>query len=100
MKSFRTFNSAVEFYRLAVTLKLSGNLKEQLSRAASSIALNLAEGRGKRTRADQIKFFQIAFGSTRECQAILILAQLENSDAWNALDSVAANLYRLIDRAH
>ena len=100
MKSFRTFNSAVEFYRLAVTLKLSGNLKEQLSRAASSIALNLAEGRGKRTIADQKKFFQIAFGSVRECQAILILAELEKTNAWNALDNLAANLYRLIERAH
>ncbi|MBX7138295.1 MAG: four helix bundle protein, partial [Oligoflexia bacterium] len=45
-------------------------------RATLSIALNLAEGRGKPTRKDQLRFFSIAFGSVRECQAILILHDL------------------------
>ncbi|MBX7138601.1 MAG: four helix bundle protein, partial [Oligoflexia bacterium] len=43
------------------------------SRASSSIVLNLAEGAGRATRADQNRFFSIAFGSLRECQAILDL---------------------------
>ena len=99
MKKFRTFDCAVAFYRLCRTLKMSRHLKEQLSRAASSIALNLAEGRGKATSRDQARFFQIAFGSVRECQAILILAELEGSEAWQTLDSLAAHLYRLLERA-
>ena len=98
MKDFRTFESAVEFYKLTRPLKLTADLKDQLSRAASSIALNLAEGRGKRTTADQLKFFQIAMGSTRECQAVLILVGMEATPAWTVLDRLAAQIFLLIQR--
>ena len=96
MKNFRSFKTAVEFYRLTRTLKLTAALKDQLERAASSVALNLAEGSGKSTRKDQVRFFHIAMGSIRESQAILILATKENSDAWHVLDKLGAQVYRLI----
>ena len=96
MKNFRTFIKAVEFYRLSKTLCLPYHLKEQLNRASSSIALNLAEGRGKASKKDQLRFFHIAMGSVRESQAILILAELTDSECYTALDSVAAHLYKLI----
>jgi four helix bundle protein len=96
MKNFKTFELAVQFYHLTQPLKLNRNLKEQLNRAAASIALNLGEGRGKPTVRDQKRFFSIAFGSTKECQAILVLARLQNTPAWNTLDCLAAHLYRLI----
>ena len=99
MINFRTYTLAVSFYRQVLTLKLSRHLRDQLHRAASSIVLNLAEGRGKSTRADQVRFFSIAFGSLRECQAILELANLQGSKAWECLDTVAAHLYRLIQNA-
>ena len=99
MKNFRTFDLAVTFYRLSRTLPLKGSLRDQLNRAAASIPLNLAEGRGKLTLKDQIRFFSIAFGSLRECQAILILEQLETSPAWTILDQLAACLYKLIKNA-
>ena len=99
MKNFRTFSLAVLFYRQARCLKVRGALRDQLNRASQSIALNLAEGRGKRTTKDQKKFFQIAFGSVRECQAILILEKLEESQSWETLDKLAAHLYRLIEKA-
>ena len=99
MKNFRTYNTAVEFYRLATALELKNPLKAQLSKASLSIVLNLAEGRGKPTLDDQLRFFHIAMGSTRECQAILDLAQLKDSQAWVSLDNVAAHLYRLIESA-
>ena len=96
MKNFVTFDLAVNFYHLTQPLKLRKNLKDQLDRAAASIPLNLAEGRGRSSVADQKRFFSIAFGSLRECQAILVLARLQNTPAWNTLDCLAAHLYRLI----
>lgn len=99
MENFRTFNLAVTFYNQAITLKLPYQLKDQLHRAASSIALNLAEGRGKPTVKDQVRFFSIAFGSLRECQAILILSDHRESPTWQCLDILAAHLHNLIKKA-
>ena len=95
MKNFRTYSIAVEFYRLIRTLKLSRHLQEQFHRAASSIVLNLAEGNGRHTKADQGRFFTIAFGSLRECQAILDLIAPEPT-VTDMADKLAAHLYCLI----
>jgi four helix bundle protein len=96
MKNFRTFNLAVEFYKASRRLPFTGESKQQLKRAAHSIVLNLAKGRGKRTTKDQRRFFHMALGSLRECQAILILEEMEGQSAWNLLDKLGANLYCLI----
>jgi len=78
MKNFRTFNHAVSFYRAARALELPAHLRDQLSRAASSIALNCAEARGKDSLKDQLRFFRIAMGSVgttpiraKEAEAVL-----------------------------
>jgi four helix bundle protein len=95
-KPFRTYELAVQFYHLTQPLQVARHLKEQLNRAAASIVLNLSEGSGRQTRADQKRFFSIAFGSLRECQAILDLAASQNTPAWNTADILGAHLYRLI----
>lgn len=46
-----------------------GDVKDQLDRAATSIALNIAEGNGKYTPKDRCRFFDIAHGSALECAA-------------------------------
>ena len=99
MRDFRTYQLSVQFYHLTKELGLTGALREQLQRAASSISLNLAEGSGKPSLRDQLKYFHIAQGSLRECQAILTLEQLENTEAWSKLDSLGAHLYKLIRNA-
>ncbi|RMG42542.1 MAG: four helix bundle protein, partial [Candidatus Dadabacteria bacterium] len=43
-KTFRTLQLAIAFYKLCRLQPLRGNLKDQLLRASSSIALNLSEG--------------------------------------------------------
>lgn len=96
LRNFRTYNLAVEFYRLAIALPLSRTLKEQLERAASSIALNLAEGAGRETKADQKRFYVIARGSLRECEAILNLAPNKSTQLVNCSEQLGAALYRLI----
>jgi four helix bundle protein len=96
MKNFRTFNQAVEFYHSCLKLKLTADARDQLLRAARSIALNLAEGSGRRTLKDQRRFFNIAFASLRECQAVLSLELLKNTEEWKKLDKLAAHTFQLI----
>jgi four helix bundle protein len=48
-----------------------GEVKDQLDRASTSIALNIAEGNGKYALKDRCRFFDIAHGSALECAAAL-----------------------------
>ena len=96
LTNFRTYQLAVNFYRQTMCQKLPAHLRSQLARAASSIALNLAEGAGRRTKPDQKRFFTIAMGSLRECQCILELAASKNTSLGQSADALGAHLYRLI----
>lgn len=72
----------LDVYRLAIeyvaesyrsALLLSGtqrHIRDQWLRAAQSIALNIAEGNGKRSPKDKGRYFEIARGSAMECAAI------------------------------
>ena len=96
MINFRTYNLAVEFYKATRELKLCGSLKEQFSRASASIALNLAEGYGKPSKKDKNRFFHIAFGSARECFAILQLGEIKNPEILELANKLGAHLFKLI----
>ena len=50
-------------------------LSTQMRRAAVSIAANIAEGFGKRTRPEKARFLNIAEGSLEESRYYLILTQ-------------------------
>ncbi len=95
LSNFRTYQLAVDFHRGCQQLALPGYLKGQLLRASSSVALNLAEGSAKPTRRDQMKFYFIALGSLRECQAALDLAPRRDAGLVTSADQLGASLYRL-----
>jgi len=65
----------LETYRLSEAFprqELFG-LTSQLRRAAVSIAANFAEGFGKATRPEKLRFYNMAQGSLEECRYYLIL---------------------------
>ena len=96
MKTFRTLDLAVEFYKKSENLKLSGNLRDQLLRAASSIALNLSEGNARPTSRDKKRFYHTAYASLKECQAIFRLAQIKDVELEKLADHLGACLYKLM----
>lgn len=50
------------------------NLISQLRRASTSIPTNIAEGTGKFTQKDFLKYLQQALGSTHEVEYLLLLS--------------------------
>ena len=95
-KNFRTYQLAIELYGVTLNLKLPKHLRDQFNRAAASIVLNIAEGCGRATAADQKRFYDIALGSLRECQAVLDLTSSAGSPEALLADKLGAHLYKLI----
>lgn len=96
MTTFRTLDLAVGFYEKTVSLKITGNLRDQLSRAASSIALNLSEGNAKRTEKEKKRYYHTAYASCQECKTILRLAGIENCAIVAEVDRLGAHVYKLL----
>jgi four helix bundle protein len=92
MINTRTYQLALEINRDSVGIHLKGPMRDQYKRAVLSIALNLIEG-GSRNGDDRLHFFRIAYGSCRECQAIL---QLANDGLFAKMDQLGGMIYRLI----
>ena len=95
LSKFRAYQASVHFYHLAIKLKLSRHLKDQMDRAAASVSLNLGEGYGRRSWPDKRRHYQTALASLRECQAVLDLAQVRNQEIVALADQLGAMLYRL-----
>ena len=99
LSQFKTYRLAVEFHHHCRCLKLPGYLKDQLLRASSSVALNLAEGHSKFAN-DQMRYFRIAFASLRESQAALDLAPIRDEALVKEADILGAHLFRLCNQNH
>ena len=96
LHQFRSYQLAIAFYRLAQGQKAPRHLRDQLLRAASSIALNLGEGSAKRSTADRRRFFEIALGSVRECETIVVLLAPHSESLREPIDKLARHVYRLV----
>ena len=78
--------AAREFYRVVRGIRARlprglGPLGDQLSRAAQSVCLNLAEGAAARSRDVKRRHWDIALGSAGECAAALDLVDIERGAA-------------------
>jgi four helix bundle protein len=94
LQNFRSYQLAIQFHKDCKTQSLPYYLKDQLVRASSSVALNLAEGSARSTVKDRKRFYVIAFASLREVQALIdIEGNLESLRA--QADTLGAHLYKL-----
>ncbi|RME60177.1 four helix bundle protein [Candidatus Parcubacteria bacterium] len=96
MKNFKSYQASIAFYKSLKSLKLPSSLSQQLKRAAASVTLNLAEGNYKDSIKERIKFFQIALGSIKECQAVLTLTNNDNTYQAKLADNTAKLIYCLV----
>jgi four helix bundle protein len=107
----------LDVYRLAIefigwagelldsSLKKSGmSAAKHLDEASQSIANNIAEGNGKRSRADRCRFLDIARGSAFECAACLDalaarkrLTAAEQQHGKSLLERIVSMLWRMIE---
>ena len=76
MITFRSLELAIELYRECKQVKLTYSMKDQLIRASSSVALNLAEGNQRHTTKDKRRFFNMALTSLREVQCIIKMEEI------------------------
>ena len=73
-----TFVEAMEDLQQDLKGKVSYSLLDQLSRAALSIPLNIAEGNGRWHKGEKRQFFWIARGSAFECVPIIQVLYRKN----------------------
>jgi four helix bundle protein len=94
LKNFRAYALAVELYRACQAIKAPAYVRDQLLRAALSVACNLGEGSGKSSPKDRARIYSIALGSLREVQVLLELHG--NQAASKLADQTGASVYRLV----
>jgi four helix bundle protein len=75
------YRHAIRFFGFALATigqlpRGNAALADELRRASISIALNIAEGAGRRGEDDRKRFYTTARGSTFECGACLDLVQM------------------------
>lgn len=95
------YNLAIEFVVTADNVVESlprgrAYLADQLSRAALSIALNIAEGAGEFTPNEKARFYRMARRSAAECAAILDVCRVLRLGPPETLSSGRSQLHRIV----
>jgi len=108
-ENFPVYKDAIgfiqEFDGFLESVPQKGNIRliDQLQRASSSIALNIAEGAGRYHKSDKRNFYVMARGSVYECVAcfqILLLRKTvspeKHQSFYGALNNLAKQLSAMI----
>jgi four helix bundle protein len=94
---FRALKAALRFYDLVCELRLPRRkLKDQLVRAAESVALQLAEGDRRASQQDRLCFFNRAFTSVKEAQMALVMGRVKDPVILDLADYLGASVYKLM----
>jgi len=96
------YKASIDF--LAIADEVSGSLPkgraylaDQLRRAATSIALNIAEGAGEFAAREKARFYRMARRSATECGAVLdVCARLGLGGAAQRLATGKALVHRIV----
>jgi four helix bundle protein len=90
---------------LIESLPAKASVRDQLDRASTSIALNIAEGNVKFSQADRARFLQVAVGSAVESAACLDVSVARKlctaeliADGKEQLQTIVSMLMGLLDR--
>lgn len=95
LKDFKAYQFALEYHKACSRLTLPAYLRDQLQRASASVALNLAEGSGRFGKADQRRFYSIALGSLRECEAVLSIHEVSDPALLELQNKLGGFIFRL-----
>ena len=87
---------AISIERRDCWRRLPGEIGPQLERAMASVVLNIAEGAGRWSAADQRRHYQIACGSANEVAACLDLAAMYGNLPQDVQDELASRLVRVV----
>ena len=110
-ENLEVWQKSVEFARMVIELaekiytgRKHYRLIEQLESASTSIALNIAEGKGRRSKKEFIQFLYIARGSLYETIALLIMFRkmswinnIQLEEIKNSADEIVKMLSGLIN---
>ena len=81
-EKLKVYQNAISFVTWLNTIlertKGHRNIIDQIDRASTSVALNIAEGNGKSSKKDHNRFIEIARGSALECAACLDIMHSKN----------------------
>jgi four helix bundle protein len=95
LKDFIAFELSKRLYQRCKTVRRPHYVKDQLLRASLSISLNLAESSGRRTEKERLRYFTMALGSLRECEALVELEEIRDTETQDLLRQLGAILFKL-----
>jgi four helix bundle protein len=78
------------------SLPKSADIADQLTRAATSIVLNIAEAAGEQSGPERLRFFRMARRSATECDGILDVALALHLDRPEKIQEGRALLTRVL----